>query len=309
MSRGSSGGGLDDFVVPGLPQGLLRFEIGSGFAPSADAGGSAVAVATPGGRLRVQAPLGSRASGQAFIGFGTSLYDVQDSNDLFGDSACDADGGSEGRRCPNPDEFFSASIGAQAAYLLNPFSYLIRDGERWALVGEGFWRARWERGAFERSLKTGGIVAFGYDLPKRLRVAVGVQFDVPLDGGGVSVQPTGAFRWNITPVLRLQNRNFGLQLQLKATRRLEIYAAGYRSSDGFRLHSRSGLPSGAEFDDRRWQVGAGLEWKLWRWLRLRGEAGAIVDRRLSIRANGEGTLADQDVDPSPYIDLRFEVRP
>lgn len=305
-TRPGGEGGIDDFAVPGLPQGVLRFEMGSGYAPSASAGGSEVEVATPGGRLRFQGPISQRAVAQAVIGFGTSLYDVNDSVDLFAD--CTARDGSP-RECPTPDEFYSGSFGAQIAYLLNPYTYVVFQGERFALVGEGFWRARWERGAFEDSLKVGTIVALGYDLPKRLRVAIGAQVDVALDGGNVSVQPTGAFRWDITPVLRLQNRGFGLQLQSDVFRRLELYAAGYRNSDGFRLHNRAGLPSGAEFNDRRWQVGAGFEWKLWRWLRLKGEAGAIVDRRLSVQANGEGTLADQDVDPSPYIDLRFEVRP
>jgi hypothetical protein len=305
-TRGGSEGALDDFVVPGLPQGLLRFEIGSGFAPSADAGGSEVEVATPGGRLRVQGPLSERVGAQAFIGFGTTLYDVQDSADLFSDCT---DGDGVELECPAPDEFYAASFGAQAAYLLNPNSFLFFQDEHWALVGESFIRARWERGAFENSLKVGTIIAVGYDLPKHLRVAVGAQVDVALDGGDVSAEPTAAFRWDITPAWRFGNRGFGLQLQYREFKRFELFVAGYRSSDGYRLHNRNGLPSGAEFDDRRWQIGGGVEVKFARWLRLKTEVGGIVDRRLSISANGEGTLADQDVDPSPYIDVRLEFRP
>jgi hypothetical protein len=305
-TRGGSEGGLDDFVVPGLPQGLMRLEFGSGFAPSADAGGSEVAVATPGGRLRLQGPIGERVGAQAFIGFGTTLYDVKDSVDLFTDCT---DGDGLELECPTPDEFYAASFGAQAAYLLNPNSFVFFDGERWALVGEGFIRGRWERGAFQDSLKAGTIAAVGYEFTKHLRVAIGAQVDVALDGGDVSVEPTAAFRWDITPQLRLANRGFGLQLQLREFKRFEFFVAGYRSSDGYRLHDRNGLPSGAEFDDRRWQVGGGMEVRLARWLRLKTELGAIVDRRLAISANGEGTLSDQDVDPSPYMDVRLEFRP
>jgi hypothetical protein len=296
---GAEGVELDDFVFPGLPRGLLRLELGSGFAPPADAGGSEVALAVPGARLRLQAPIGVRASVQAFAAFASSLYEVDHASELFED--CDA--------CPAPDDFYSTSLGAQGALLLNDSRYLIRPGERWALVGEAYWRARFAQGAFERSLTTGTVIGLGYELPAKLRVAVGAQIDVALDGGEVSVRPTGAFRWDITPIWRLHNRGFGLELELRPMRRFELFASGYRSSDHFRLRSRSGLPAGANFRDRRWQVGAGFEWKLWRWLRLRGEAGAILDRRLAVRASGEGTLDSSGVDPSPYVDLRLELRP
>jgi hypothetical protein len=305
-NRGSSEGGLDDFVVPGLPKGLLRLEVGSGYAPSANAGGSEVSVATPGVRLRLQGPISERVGAQAFFGAGTTLYDIKDSSDLFAD--CNDEAGMP-LECPAPDEFYAASFGAQVAYLLNPNSYMLFDGERWALVGEAFIRARWERGAFDRSLKAGTIYALGYELTKYLRVAVGAQVDVALDGGNVSVQPTAAFRWDITPTLRLGNRGYGLQLEYREFKRFEFFVAGYRSSDSYRLHDRDGFPSGAEFDDRRWQVGGGVEWKLARWLRLTTEAGAIVDRQLSVSANGEGRLSDEDVDKSPYLDVRLEFRP
>jgi len=305
-TRGGSEGGLDNFVVPGLPKGLLRVEFGSGYAPSVNAGDSEVAVATPGIRLRVQGPLSERVGAQAFIGVGTTVYDIKDSDELFAD--CSDDEGNP-LDCPAPDEFYGASFGVQAAYLLNPNSYMLFQGERWALVGEGFIRGRWERGAFERSLKVGTIYALGYELTKRLRVALGAQVDIALDGGGVSVQPTAAFRWDITQALRLGNRGFGLQLDYREFKHFEFFVAGYRSSDGYRLHNRDGLPSGAEFDDRRWQVGGGVQFKIARWLRLTTEAGAIVDRRLKLSASGEGTLADEDVDKSPYIDVRLEFRP
>lgn len=296
---GAEAVGLDDFLFPGLPQGLLRLELGSEIAPAADAGGSEVAVAIPGARLRLQAPVGSRASAQVFAAFSSHLYEVRDESDLFAD--CEA--------CPAPDDFYSTSLGAQGALLLNRASYLFRDGERWALVAEGFWKARWEEGAFERSQTVGTVVGLGYDLPARLRLALGAQINVSFDGRSVSVQPTGAFRWDITPVLRLHNRGFGAELEFRAFRRLELFAAGYRHSDSFELRSRAGLPSGPGFSDRRWQVGAGFEWRLWRWLRLRAEAGAIVDRRLEVSADGEGSLDSTDVDPSPYLDLRLELRP
>lgn len=290
---------LDEIAFPGLPRGLLRIGLGSGLAPGAESDDSEISVAAPGGRISLQAPIGTRASARAFAAVGTQLYDVRHESALFED--CGA--------CPAPDQFYAATLGVQGGLQLNDDWSLIYAQERWALLAEGFGKARWEDGAFERSLESGVILALGYELPRRLRIAAGVQVGVEFDGGEVSVSPTGTFRWDAMPWLRVRNRGLGLELELRAIRRLELFAAGYRNSDRFRLRSRAGLPSGAEFRDRRWQVGAGFEWKLWRWLRLAAEVGAIVDRELSIRASGEDDLDSVRVDPSPYVDLRLEFRP
>jgi len=90
---------------------------------------------------------------------------------------------------------------------------------------------------------------------------------------------------------------------------VELFLAGYRDSSRFRLESRPGLPSGASFRDRQWLVGGGVEWRPWRLLGLGVEAGAVVDRRLSIRARGEGTLDEANADLSPYVGVRLELRP
>jgi hypothetical protein len=298
-TRGSSEGGLDDFVVPGLPQGLLRLEVGSGFAPSANAGGSEVSVATPGGRLRLQGPVGERVGAQAFIGYGTTLYDVQDSADLFTD--CENDAG-EPLNCPVPDEFYAASFGAQVAYLLNPHSFLFFEGERWALVGESFIRGRWERGAFEDSLKVGTIAAVGYDLTKHIRVAIGAQVDVNLDGA--------ASRWSRRPLSDGTSPSGSASRTTASAsgsrvRRFEFFVAGYRSSDGYRLHDRDGLPAGAGSRPALAIGGVGGSWPAGCGSRRRP---AIVDRRLSVTAM-RSTLSDQDVASSPYIDVRLGSGP
>jgi hypothetical protein len=253
----------------------------------------------PGGRISLQAPLGKRASARAFATVATHLYDVRRERELF--SGCDA--------CPAPDQFYSTALGLQGALQVNDGWHLLRADERWALLAEGTGRARWEDGAFDRSLEAGTLLGVGYELPKRLRLALGAQIEIAADGGEVSVSPTGSFRWDPTPWLRVRNRGFGLELEARAHKRLELFAAGYRSSDQFRLRSRAGLPAGAEFDDRRWQVGAGFEWRLLGWLRLAGEAGAIVDRQLTLSASGEDDLDSRGVDASPYVDLRLEFRP
>jgi len=292
---------IDEPIFPGLPSGALRLWLDSRFQPDADAGDTEVSLIDPGAKLRLRAPLGRRMGLQLTAGFRTSRYDVEDESALF-DSCAAAS-------CPAPDEFYATSIALQSAVQLNDTGHLLWDGERWALLVEGIGRARWEPGAFEESLTGGGGLALGYELPRRLRVALGAHVESSLDGGSPSVSPTVAFRWDVAEWVRLRNRGFGLQLELRASRYLELFVAGYRTSTRFRLDSRPGLPSGALFRDRQWLVVGGVEWKLSRLLRVGVEAGAIVDRRLSLRASDEGTLDSASADPSPYVGVRLEIRP
>jgi hypothetical protein len=290
---------LDEIVFPGLARDLLRIQLGAGFMSVADAEDSEVRVVSPGGRLTLQVPVGDEGSVEVFGAFSTSEYDVNHASALF--EGCG--------ECPVPESFYAASVGAQGAVQLNHGWDLIFSGERWALLSEASVGASWEEGAFERSLDSGVVLALGYEIPKRLRLALGAKIGVAFDGGEVSISPTGAFRWDVTPWLRVRNRGFGLELDLRAVKHLDLFAAGYRTGDGFRLRSRAGLPSGAKFEDRRWQVGFGVEWKVWRQLRVLAEAGAMVDRQLSVSASGDGELDSVRVDPSPYFDLRIEFRP
>jgi hypothetical protein len=291
---------IDEPIFPGLPSGALRLWLDSRFEPDAEVGDAEVSLVEPGVKLRLRAPLGRRVGLQLTAAFRTSRYDVDDESALFEDCA---------GTCPAPDEFYATSLAAQTAVQLNDAGYLLWDGEHWALLVEGIGRARWESGVFEDSLTGGGGLAIGYELPRRLRVALGAHIESSLGGGGVSVSPTVALRWDVAEWARLSNRGLGLQLELRPSRHFELFVAGYRTSSRFLLDSRPGLPSEALFRDRQWLVGGGIELKPWRLLRVAVEAGAIVDRRLSLRANDEGTLDSASADPSPYVAVRLEIRP
>jgi hypothetical protein len=289
----------DEPVFP-LMREAVRMWFESEFIPEAglDAGDADISLIKPGLRGRNRVPVGRRASTQLSGGFSSSRYDIDGEAGPF----------DECTTCPEPDEFYAVSLALQGALLLNTERHLLFEGERWGLLGGGFGRARWESGAFEDSLTAGGEVGLGYELPDRLRFAVGVRVETALDGGKPSISPTGTFRWDITEDVRLRNRGLGAQLEWRQ-RRFEVFITGYRASDRFLFHSRSGAPNDVLFKDSQWLTGAGVEWKLFRRLRVVAEAGAVVSRELSLRAHGEGTLAEVTGDPSPYATVRLEIRP
>ena len=142
-----------------------------------------------------------------------------------------------------------------------------------------------------------------------LRVAAGVSLGTSIDGGGLDLSPTGSFRWNITEDLTLRDHGFGVQLEYRLTPNVELFASGYRTTDEYRLRDVSGAPDELTFRDRQVLVGAGFEWKLSRRLRLNLEAGAVSWRKVRLHSDDLGTLVSQRGDPSPYLELRLEVRP
>ena len=63
------------------------------------------------------------------------------------------------------------------------------------------------------------------------------------------------------------------------------------------------------FRDRQVSVGGGVVFKIYDTLRVAAEAGAIVDRQVSINARDQGRIDSADGDVSPYLSIRAEVRP
>jgi hypothetical protein len=244
-------------------------------------------------------PVGDEVSLQFTGDFRASVYDVDDGGDLFADCA----------ECPKPSDFYAVSLGVQSGYHVNRKWSIFRSDERWALLGALYASARWEPGAFEESVSPGLSMGIGYELPGAWRIALAARVERALDGDGVSVGPSGYIRWDPTPYLRLRNRGLGFQLEYRPEARWEIFVAGFRSSDRFRLDRRPGAPSGMTFRDRQVTIGGGVMLKIYDDLRLAVETGAIVDRKLTVAERDDGSLDSADGDASPYFAFRLEIRP
>ena len=287
---------------PAFPEAFLRDRLrlwaNTFVAPSTDFGEQDLGLTRTEIRLRARVPVGEKASVQVTADFHASLYDEDGNGALFDDCA----------GCTAPNELYATSLDIQGGYLLNRRWAVFRADELWAVLGSAYVSAHWEPGAFEESVSPGMSAGIGYQMPDVVRIALAARVERALDGDGVKVAPTGYLRWKIAPQLELRNRGLGLQLEYRPNTRWELFLAGFRSSDSFRLDDRPGAPSGTTFGDRQISVGGGIALKAYRAFRLTVEAGAIVDREIEIDSR-DGELDSADGDPSPYFLLRLELRP
>ena len=293
---------LDTPPFPGLRhRNALRLNLDSRFLPGADLGPGRTTLFRPELRARVTLPVSDRAVLRVSARVRASRYEFSggdpfrfDGVSLTGDSL----------------SLYETRLAVQGAYRLNrEQSSVLYEGEVWSLLGSAFAASEFESGSFGDGLSGGGTLALGYQLDGTLRVAAGVSLGTSIDGGGVDLGPTGSFRWNITEDLTLRDHGFGVQLEYRLMPDVEVFASGYRTSDQYRLRDVSGAPDELTFRDRQVLIGAGFEWKLSRRLRLNLEVGAVARRRVRLHSDDLGTLVSQRGDPSPYLELRVEVRP
>lgn len=283
----------------------LRLQFESLFLPDADLGPGHGSLYRPELRGRLTIPLSERAVLRTYAHGGMARYGFRGSDSFFGDSL----------------DLYRSRIGVQGAYQLNePGTHWIFEKERWSLLANLYGAAEFEAGAFEEGLQAGGALALGFEIPGSLQLAAGVSVATGLHGGGVDVSPTGFGQWDITPAVTLRNRGLGLQLEYHWSPKLEVYTAGFRSSDRYALSNTLCSPpvcpgvTPVDLDDltvldRQWLTGAGFEWKLTEWLRVNTEAGVVAWRRLKVHSEDLGTILSYSGNPSAYVELRFEVRP
>lgn len=290
---------VDVPAFPGVfPREVVRLWAGSFFAPEARFGDQEISLSRPEIRVRTDVPFAGVANLQLAGDFSTSFYD----SDGARPPPADCTG------CSLSENLYSASLAAQGGYRLNDRRHWIVDHEQWAALVSVFVQARWESGAFLDSLTPGISIAIGYQLPHRLRLAVGGRLGSSLDGEGISVNPSVYLRWDVVPRLRIKSRGLGGQLEYSPNKRLDVFLTGFRQSDAFRLDRGDGVPAGSTFQDRQALVGAGMVYRLIRKLRLAAEFGAIIDRRLSFSTRGDGRIDSRTGRPSPYLALRAELR-
>jgi hypothetical protein len=283
----------------------IRIQFETFAAPEARAGSGHVTLVRPEINARGTLPVNDKAVLRVTMRLAESRYRFH--GDVWGPPSLIPTVGSDPDAAFGRLDLHSAALGLEGAYRLSSNTQWFAEHEEWGAIGALYAGSRWEDDSFHSGLGAGGAIGVGYETPKTLRLALGVSLRTPLDETDVDVGPLFSLRWRPIDRFTLRTRELGLQAEYVLTPVFEVFLAGYRSTDRYRLNDRAPLGE-LSFRDRRIQVGAGFEWKLSNWLRLSLEGGSIVDRRLRVREEDLGTLLERNGDPSGYFELRVELR-
>ena len=296
---------LDGPTLPAHPiTEAVRIRLQTFLAPDAPVGSGDVTLVRPELTARATWPVSDNAVLRITTRLAQSQYEFY--GDVWGGGVVPGVG-------RDPDEVFrdldlhTAQLGLEGAYRLGYDTNWFSEHEEWAVVSAMYANSRWEDDDFHSGLGAGTAIGFGYEIPERLRLALGISVRSPLNHADVDVGPFFSLRWRPTDRFTLRSRELGLQAEYRLTRVIEVYFAAFRSTDRFRLNERKPLGD-LSFRDRQVPIGAGFEWKLSNWLHVALEGGAIVDRRIRVHEEDLGTLVERHGDPSGYFELRFELR-
>lgn len=297
---------LSEFVreipeVDLLDQVKVRLKFRSEFVPDADFGSFSIDQYRPEVKLKVTLPVSSQMGLRIIASHRVEVFDFDGTSNLFGLGPTSSD----------PfDELHGSTLRLQGAYLFDDCCALFADDERWSLLGEGFWTARWEAGAdLGSGSRGGGALAVGYRLPGLLDLTLGVRLSSKLLNNGVSVSPFVEFGWQISDRWSLRSGGMDAQLEYRLLDPLTLFAVGRYESQSYRLDDRPGGVGKGRVRIRRVPTGLGLRWNALPWLRITTTAGAMVWQELRVEDHDDNSLSSPTADPAPWFQLRFDFRP
>jgi hypothetical protein len=292
--------------VPELPiTEAFRIRLQTFIAPEAGMGSGDVTTIREEMNARATVPVNDKTMVRVALRLAESPYDFQ--GDVWGSEASVPDLGRDPDDAIGNLDLHTAQIELESAYRLSRDTHWLAKQEEWSAIGALYTGSRWEDGAFHSGLDGGGALGVGYEIPERLRLALGVTLHTPLEYADIDVGPFVLLRWRPVDWFTLRTRKIGLQAEFVLTPTLEAHLAGFRSTDRYRLNDREPLGD-LTFRDRQVRVGAGLEWTLSNWLHLMLEGGAILDHNVRIQEEDHGTLLSSQGNPSGYFEVHFEVR-
>src|SRR5262249_45358331 len=77
-------------------------------------------------------------------------------------------------------DLHAAQLALESAYRLTEDTHWLAQHEQWAVVGSAYFGSRWEDSAFHSGLEAGAGIGIGYEIPERLRLALGISMRTPL---------------------------------------------------------------------------------------------------------------------------------
>ena len=198
------------------------------------------------------------------------------------------------------ERLFDAQFGLAGAYRLTP---------HWSLFAEGRAKLSWEDGASLADAVTGaGALGVGFELDRRLEVALGVSVGSRIDEGGVNVSPVFGFRWRIRNGMRLESQGTGLMFAMDLFPELELQLRASYESDRYRLDDSGAPPMDLTLRQREVPVLVALRWSPTRHWRLTTGAGSVVYQQWKVEADDDGGSSSVDAGPAALLWLRVEYR-
>jgi hypothetical protein len=278
----------------------MRLQLVNRFVAPSDFGRFDASYNRPEGRFVIELPVNQNAVAR-ILGTGHVLaWDFDGSSDLFG----------VGETSDAPfDDLDAWTLRVQGGYLLPERSAVFAAHERWGILAEGWGRSSWEAGSdMEEGLRGGGALAFGYLIPDRLELAVGVSVGTKLLGSGVSASPVVELKWRIDDQWTLRNSGLGAEIEYDVNDRFALFARGRYEGGGYRLGPRGdGIGRGA-VQLRQVPAGIGFRWKPLRHVRLTTFAGVMAYHQIEVRSGSDHRLGKVTGDPAPMVSLRIDLR-
>jgi hypothetical protein len=263
-------------------------------ASDVDHGSTRVSWLRGSGRLGLESRLSERWTGTLGVSFEYAAPD------FAGDESFLAIGTGSG---PTFDDLMETTLALGARRTL---------GKAWAIAGQAYLSARFERGAdFGDALRGGVLFAVEYEPSERFEALLGVRVRTRLDRG-VAAQPYVRLRWQIAPSLRLRLENADAQLELRMRDALHGFVYGAAHSKRYRLAERAGLPlhqNAGTLGVAGATGGLGLRWQASERVRWVGRVGAILWERLTVNdEHGDRIDRSSTRDAAFFARLELQTR-
>jgi hypothetical protein len=207
------------------------------------------------------------------------------------------------------ERLFGAQFALGGAYQLPWQRDILGVTPSWSVFAEGRANLNWENGAsLSDAVKGTGSVGIGFEIERKLDIALGVSVSSRIDEGGVSVSPVFGFRWRFCEGMRIESQGTGLMFAMDLHPKLELQLRGSYDSDRYRLQDGGTPPVNLTLRQREVPVLLALRWAPTPHWRLAVGAGSVVYQQWRVEEDDDGPSSSVNAGPAALTWLRVEYR-
>ena len=201
------------------------------------------------------------------------------------------------------DDLYSVRFRLEGRYLVD---------EDWAWLGAAWVSSKFESGAdASEAFRPGGMVAVSHEFREGLTLVGGLGINEKFNGG-VKFAPFIQGAWQVNDWFKIETTGLGLKATAKAGEGLRVSLFGGINSSRYLLDDRNDGPNGVGegwIRDRRFPLGVGLAWHINKMFRLRVEAGAMLEQKLTVIDENNDEFDVESMDsPAPFASIQLQAR-